>query len=91
MTSPSTGAERFTTGYQAIEYPHIERQQVIKPAETTMKAIDVSVAPGLTVGYIMGVGDQVPTAIEQLGAKLTLIDANDLAWGNLSKLLPTSS
>jgi hypothetical protein len=33
----------------------------------------------------MGVGDQVPTAIEQLGAKLTLIDSSDLAWGNLSK------
>jgi len=85
VTSPSTGAARFTSGYQAIEYPHIEREQVIKPAETTMKAIDVKVAPGLAVGYIMGVGDQVPTAIEQLGAKLTLIDSSDLAWGNLSK------
>jgi GlcNAc-PI de-N-acetylase len=85
VTSPSTGAERFTSGYQAIEYPHIEREQVIKPAETTMKAIDVRVAPGLSVGYVMGVGDQVPTAIEQLGAKLTLIDSSDLAWGNLSK------
>ncbi|HEY6358623.1 MAG TPA: PIG-L family deacetylase, partial [Vicinamibacterales bacterium] len=52
VTSPSTGAERFTTGYQAIEYPHIERQQVIKPAAATMKVIDVDVAPGLAVGYI---------------------------------------
>ena len=33
----------------------------------------------------MGVGDQVPPAIEQLGARVTLIDADDLAFGNLSR------
>ena len=32
----------------------------------------------------MGVGDQVPPAIEQLGARVTLIDADDLAFGDLS-------
>ena len=50
-----------------------------------LKVIDVKTAPNLTVGYIMGVGDQVPPAIEQLGAKLELITAEDLAWGNLSR------
>ena len=33
----------------------------------------------------MGVGDEVPPAIEQLGAKVELIGADDLAWGNLSR------
>ena len=33
----------------------------------------------------MGVGDQVPPAIEQLGAKLEMIGPDDLAWGDLSK------
>jgi hypothetical protein len=33
----------------------------------------------------MGVGDQVPPAIEQLGAKVEMISADDLAWGNLSR------
>jgi hypothetical protein len=37
------------------------------------------------VGYIVGVGDHVPPAIEQLGAKLTYIDQDELAWGDLSK------
>ncbi len=32
----------------------------------------------------MGVGDQVPPAIEQLGARVTLIDADGLAFGDLS-------
>src|SRR5207302_4872524 len=30
VTSQATGDEKFTTGYQEIEYPHIQRRQVIK-------------------------------------------------------------
>ena len=85
VTSPATGGEKFTTGYQEIEYPHVQRRQVIKPAETALKVIDVKTVPNLTVGYIVGVGDQVPPAIEQLGAKLSFIDQDELAWGDLSK------
>ena len=33
----------------------------------------------------MGVGDEVPAAIEQLGVKVEMIGAEDLAWGNLSR------
>ena len=54
-------------------------------ATATIKALDVRVPAGLSVGYIMGVGDQVPPAIEQLGATVTLLDADDLASGNLSR------
>jgi hypothetical protein len=85
VTSSSTGRAEFTNGYQEIDYPHIQRRQVIKPSETSLKVMDVRTAPGLRVGYVNGVGDQVPPAIEQLGAKLTFIDANELAWGDLSK------
>ncbi len=85
VTSPSTGSEKFTEGYQEIEYPHIARRQVIKPAETALKIVDVKVVPNISVGYVNGVGDQVPQAIEQLGAKLTFIDQDELAWGDLSK------
>ena len=80
---PATSS--FATGYQEIEYPHVQRRQVIKPAETTLKVVDVKIAPNLNVGYVVGVGDQVPPAIEQLGAKLTFIDQDELAWGDLSK------
>jgi hypothetical protein len=47
--------------------------------------IDVKVAPNISVGYIIGVGDQVPPAIEQLGAKVSFIDQDELAWGDLTK------
>jgi hypothetical protein len=84
-TSPSTGATSFASGYQEIEYPHVQRRQVIKPAETMVRVIDVTSAPNLTVGYVVGVGDQVPAAIEQLGAKVAFIEQDELAWGDLSK------
>ena len=77
--------ERFDRGYQVIEYPHIERRHIGRPATGTFKIIDVAVAPDLTVGYIEGVGDAVPPAIEQLGARLEFLDADDLAWGDLSR------
>lgn len=83
VTGPSS--VKYTNGYQEIEYPHVQRRQVIKPAESALKVVDVKIIPNLTVGYINGVGDQVPQAIEQLGAKLTFIEQDELAWGDLSK------
>ncbi len=85
VTSKATGDTKFASGYQEIEYPHIERRQVIKPAEMALKVVDVKTTPQISVGYIVGVGDQVPAAIEQLGAKLSLIDQDEMAWGDLAK------
>ncbi|HMC78032.1 MAG TPA: PIG-L family deacetylase [Vicinamibacterales bacterium] len=80
-----TGSEQFTQGYQVIEYPHIQRRQKVIPAETTVKVVDVGVAPGIKLGYVMGVGDLVPQALDQLGVKATMIDSEELAYGNLAK------
>ena len=85
VTSDATGSATFDNGYQEIEYPHVQRRQVMKPAVTSVKVIDVKTTPGLNVGYIVGVGDQVPPAIEQLGAKVSFIETDELAWGDLSK------
>ena len=81
----SAGGQTFDRGYQVIEYPHIRRQHIYDAADVTLKVIDVATAPNLTIGYVMGVGDQVPPAIQQLGAKVEMIGAEDLAWGNLSR------
>jgi LmbE family N-acetylglucosaminyl deacetylase len=72
-------------GYQVVEYPHIHRRHVVQEAVTRVKVMDVTIVPGLKVGYIMGVGDRVPEAIEQLGADVKMIDAETLASGDLSQ------
>jgi hypothetical protein len=85
VTSAVTGGEQFASGYQEIDYPHIQRRQVIKPAETALKVMNVKVTPNIRLGYIVGAGDQVPPALEQLGAKVDFIEPDELAWGDLSK------
>ncbi len=77
--------QTFDRGFQVIEYPHIRRYHIYANADATLKVTDVRVPQHLTVGYVMGVGDQVPPAIEQLGAKVEMIGPDDLAWGNLAR------
>ncbi|PWT79806.1 MAG: hypothetical protein C5B57_13265, partial [Blastocatellia bacterium] len=81
----SSGGRTFDRGFQTIEYPHIRRQHIYHDADVMMKVINVKTAPNLTVGYIVGVGDEVPAAIDQLGVKLELITSDDLAFGDLSR------
>jgi LmbE family N-acetylglucosaminyl deacetylase len=69
----------------AIEYPHVERRQVLRPAETRLVALDVRVAGGGEVGYVMGPGDAVADAIRQLGLPVALLDADDLAFSDLAR------
>ena len=81
----SSGGQTYRRGYEVVEYPHIKRYHIYDDADATLKVIDVRTPSNLLVGYVMGVGDQVPSAIEQLGAKVQLITAEDLAWGDLSR------
>jgi LmbE family N-acetylglucosaminyl deacetylase len=87
VTATVTAADGATSsrGYEVIEYPHIHRQHYVESAATRVKVIDVAIAHDMHVGYVMGVGDEVPQAISQLGAHVELIDADTLAFGDLSK------
>lgn len=78
-------ASEYRQGYQLIEYPHTTRRHVLQTPQVSVKALDVAVKPNLTVGYVMGVGDEVPAAIEQLGVRVVLIGSDELAWGDLSR------
>jgi LmbE family N-acetylglucosaminyl deacetylase len=77
--------QSFDRGFQVVEYPHIRRYHIYDPAHSVVKVIDVRTPSDLRIGYVMGVGDQVPQAIEQLGAHVEMLDADDLAWGDLSR------
>lgn len=81
----SVGAQRFDTGFQSVEYPHIRRRQLEIPASVAVKVMDVRLAAGLTIGYVMGTGDEIPAALRGLGAAVELLDGDELAWGDLNK------
>jgi hypothetical protein len=81
----SDGAASYAQGYQVIEYPHTTRRHVLRAPDVTVKTLDVAVKPNLTVGYVNGVGDDIPGALEQLGARVEFLDADVLAWGDLNR------
>jgi hypothetical protein len=75
--------KEYTRGFQSVAYHHVQTRHLYRRAETILKAFPVAVADGLRVGYVMGVGDAVPTAISDLGADVSLLDDRDLATGDL--------
>jgi LmbE family N-acetylglucosaminyl deacetylase len=70
---------------QAVEYDHVERRQLLRPAQTRLLVLDLRTAPGASVGYVMGSGDAVADAIRQIGLPLTLLTPDDLLFGDLSR------
>ena len=80
----SDGKE-YQQGIQWISYSHIQPRILLKPATASLDAFDVRLPAGLRVGYIMGVGDEVGKATEQLGADVTYLTREDLEFGNLSQ------
>jgi len=79
------GDETFREGYQVIAYNHIQTRHLFHPAASQVKMIDVTLPPNRHVGYVMGSGDEVADAIRQLGATVTMLSPEDVAFGDLSK------
>ncbi|MBI4478151.1 MAG: hypothetical protein HY654_13330, partial [Acidobacteria bacterium] len=77
--------QEFREGYQVIAYNHIQERHLFHPATSVVKIFDVSLPPNLQIGYVMGTGDEVPQAIRQLGARLTMLDPDEVAFGDLSR------
>ena len=74
----------YETGWQSVGYAGLRPYNIYKPAELKTRKVDVKVAPGLRVGYVMGPGDLVPEAMEGMGVTSHLLTAKDVASGDLS-------
>jgi len=79
------GGQEYREGVQVIAYDHIQERHLLRPAASRVQAIDVKLAPGVSIGYVLGAGDEVPPAIQQLGITPTMLSADDLAYGDLSR------
>ena len=79
------GGQEYRDGVQVIAYDHIQERHLLHPAASRVQAIDVKVAPAVSIGYVLGAGDEVPPAIQQLGITPTLLSPDDLAYGDLSR------
>ncbi len=81
----SSGGSEFRKGYQTIAYPHIQTRHLYHRAVSRVEVIDLDIPGDLEVGYVMGVGDDVGIATEELGVPVTYLAEEDLARGDLSR------
>jgi hypothetical protein len=61
--------KEYSEGYQVIAHRDNEPRHLYRAATMEVRGIEVKVAPNLNVGYVMGVGDEVPKALEQMASK----------------------
>ena len=81
----SLDGREYRDGFQVIRHRDLETRRLYRDAVASVRGVDVRVAPGLRVGYVMGIGDDVPAGIAQLGAAVQLLDERDLASGDLAR------
>jgi len=82
-TRVTADGRSYGEGYRRIAHRDLHPRYLYAEAAVDVVPVDVEVASGLRVGYVMGVGDEVPDAIAQLGAEVRLLEAADLAGGAL--------
>jgi LmbE family N-acetylglucosaminyl deacetylase len=75
--------KEYAEGYQVIAHRDLEPRHLYRTASMDLRGIEVALPAGLKVGYVMGVGDEAPQALEQIGASVTMLEANELANGDL--------
>ena len=79
------GNEVFSQGFETVGYPGLRPYYLYHPATYRARGVDVKVPPNLSVGYVMGTGDEVPEALEQMGIHPHLLSAGEIASADLSR------
>ncbi|PRY34134.1 GlcNAc-PI de-N-acetylase [Spirosoma oryzae] len=74
----TTNDGTFTSGLRVIAYKHIPTQTLFPPATAKLVKLNVTVT-AKNIGYIVGAGDEVPAALQQMGCRVTLLGAADLS------------
>jgi LmbE family N-acetylglucosaminyl deacetylase len=72
----------FDKDQMVIEYAHIAKQQILKPAVAKFIKLDLKVNKQ-RIGYIMGAGDEVPESLEQMGYSVTLLNPDEISYESL--------
>ena len=81
----TSNGKEYTTGYQIIDHPDLEPRHLYHPATMTLHSISLELPQKMSVGYIMGVGDKVPEALEQIGIDVQMLDREELRTGDLNQ------
>ncbi len=69
--------KRFDRDQTIIDFNHITKQMVLKPAESKCIRIDLKTS-GDAIAYIMGAGDEVPESLTQMGYKVSILKPEEI-------------
>jgi LmbE family N-acetylglucosaminyl deacetylase len=75
----------YAEGYSLVTREDLDSFYYYQPALQRISIVDVKVPKDLSVGYIMGAGDDIPTVLTQIGMKVALVPADKLASHDLSQ------
>jgi LmbE family N-acetylglucosaminyl deacetylase len=68
----------YSEGFRAVGYGDLPHTNYYTPAALRIVPVDVTTAPGLNIAYLAGTGDDVPSALDQLGIHAHILTAADL-------------
>ncbi|MDI9882110.1 PIG-L family deacetylase [Flectobacillus longus] len=74
VTTPSGTSDK---GLLTVAYDHIPPQTLFPVAEAKIVKLDIK-KKGNNIGYIMGAGDEVASALRQIGYKVTMLGEKEL-------------
>ncbi len=77
------GDETFSTSLEPL--PTLPTQVWSEPAQCLVHALAITVPENLRVGYISAESEPIPQALRMLGIQVEPLDAQALAFGDLSK------
>jgi LmbE family N-acetylglucosaminyl deacetylase len=77
------GDQKFSTSLEPL--PSLPTQFWSEPAQCVVYALDLNVPKNLRVGYITAESEPIPEALRTLGIQVEMLDAQALAFGDLSK------
>jgi hypothetical protein len=72
-------------GYSVVTRDDLGTAYYFRRATQPVSIVDVKFPPNLRVGYIMGVGDDIPEVLRSIGVNVTLIAADSLPTADLTK------
>ena len=76
---------KYDRGLRRIEHEHIPIQTLLSPAEIRVVRVEV-VRRGHKVGYLPGAGDEIPSALRELGYEVVTFDPKAFTPANLAGL-----
>ena len=80
-----SGGQEFSEGYSLITREDLGAYYYFQPATQKLSVVTAAVPANLRVGYIMGAGDEIPTALQQLGIRVELIPPETLSQTDLDR------